>query len=112
MKENVKRFFLTAIFILAGLFILSLFIMPLLHPDRVVIKSGIVTNVTASGNPYFRNTTYTLTFNDGTVVGVQSANSIPIPVNRPLVIRYTGRDHNLLGLSVEGKPEQKTNEKQ
>lgn len=97
----MKKYILLSIYVLIGLFILSLFIVPLLHPDHVVVKSGVVTNVTASGNPYFRNTTYTLTFNDGQVIQVQAANSIPIPINKPLVIRYTARDHNLLGIGLQ-----------
>lgn len=97
----MKRFFLSAIFVLAFLFILSLFIVPLLHPDHVITKSGIVTNVTASGNPYFRNTTYTLSFQGGEIIQVQAANSVPIPIDKPIVIRYTARDHNLIGVALQ-----------
>ncbi len=103
-RKLLQRSILYGIYALVGLFVLSLFVVPFLHPDHRVTKIGIVTNVEASGNPYFRDTVYTLTFQDGDVVQVQARNSVPIPVGKPVAIIYSEREKNLLGV-MSANPE-------
>lgn len=97
---NKKKVLMIGLALLAGFFILSLFVIPLLHPDHKVTKIGIITNVTASGNPYFRDTVYTLSFQDGEVLRLQARNSVPIPVGKPVAVTYSAREQNLLGVKL------------
>jgi len=96
--KTAKRYLLLTLYVAVALFVASLFIVPLLHPDRKITKVGIVTNVNTSGNPYFRDTVYTLTFQDGAVIQLKAHSSVPIPVGKPVAIIYSAREQNLLGV--------------
>lgn len=100
MRSKFLKGVFTLLILALSFFVLSLFIAPLLHPDRRITKVGVIANVSASRNPYFRDTMYTITFQDGEVIQVQARNSVPIPVNKPVAITYSAREKNLLGLRL------------
>jgi len=100
VKKSVFHYLRIALYLAVALFVLSLFVVPLLHPDHKITKVGVITNVEASGNPYFRDTIYTLTFQDGTVIRLESQTSVPIPVEKPVAITYSARENKLLAVQL------------
>jgi hypothetical protein len=99
-KSKLMRYLLWIVFAIVTIFVASLFISPILHPDRAVTKVGIITNIATSGDPYFNETVYTLTFQDGDVIEVKAQNSVPFPVGKPIAITYSERDKTLLGVNL------------
>lgn len=95
-----KRYLLRGIIVIVALFVLSLLIVPLLHPDHKITKVGVIENVSTAGNPYFFQTVYTLTFRDGATIRVAADRSVPIPVGKPVAIEYSAREGKLLGIHL------------
>lgn len=100
--KKIKQVLLYALVALVAVFVLSLFVMPLLHPDRAVTKTGIITKVDTAGDPQFGHASYTLTFADGEVIQVESRSSVPIPIHKPVAVTYSAREKQLLGVRLAG----------
>jgi len=99
-KNKFLRYGVFTVIGLIILFFISLMVSPYLHPDHKVYKIGIITNVATSGDPYFNQTVYTLTFSDGDVVRLEASNSVPFPVGKPIEITYSKRGDQLLDINL------------
>lgn len=97
---KVKTLISLTLYVVVGLFVCSLFLVPLFHPDHRISKVGVITNVETSGNPYFYQTEYTLTFQDGEILRVHADRSVPIPVGKLVSILYSQREKKLLGVGT------------